>query len=113
MSTPATKGSTEVASTGSIASSHGGEMSLHQATLFDCTPMMTSRSKDVIVVDETALHHGPSNTYAKLNASIADLVHAEGLNFDLSEKARFQYMIHIAKFVPPGYDPPKSKLIFG
>jgi hypothetical protein len=75
--------------------------------------MMTSRSKDVIIADETASPHAPINIAAKLNAAIADLIHDEGLNFDLSEKARFQYMICLAKFAPPVYEPPKRKLIDG
>jgi hypothetical protein len=63
-----------------------------------------------IVVGETSSPHGPSNTAAKLNAAIKDLIHVEGLNFDLSEIARFQYMIHLAKFAPPEYEPPKRNL---
>jgi hypothetical protein len=99
ISTPAINGSTEVASTVSMASSHGENRSLYQASLFDCTPMMNSRSKDDIVVDETASPHGPSNTAAKISASRADLIRVEGLNVDLSKKARFQYMICAAKVV--------------
>jgi hypothetical protein len=113
MSTPTIKGSSEVASMVSIASSHGGEMSSYQATLLDCMPMMTSRSKYVIIADETASPHAPSSTASNLNAAIAHLIHAEGLNFYLSEKSRFQYMIYLATFAPPGYEPPKRKLIAG
>jgi hypothetical protein len=50
---------------------------------------------------------------ARLNAAIADLVHAQGLTFDLTETACFHRVIRLAKFAPPNYKPPKRKLAAG
>jgi hypothetical protein len=53
------------------------------------------------------------NPAARLNAAIADIVHAHGLPFTLSENGRFRRVIRLTKFAPPNYEPPKRKLVDG
>jgi hypothetical protein len=43
----------------------------------------------------------------------ADLIHAEALKFHLSETTCFKYVIRLAKFAPPDFEPPKRKFIGG
>jgi hypothetical protein len=75
--------------------------------LFDCAPTILSNGG--LVGQDDAV----GNAAAKLNAAIAALIHAEVLKFHLSETSRFQYVIRLAKFAPPDYEPPKCKLIGG
>jgi hypothetical protein len=51
------------------------------------------------------------NSSVRINAAIADRVHAHGLPFILSETARFHHVIRLAKFAPTKYEPPKCNLI--
>jgi hypothetical protein len=85
--------------------------SLH-TTLFECTPPHSfplSGRFDAEHEEEKTIN----NSGSKINAAIADIIHAHGLPFSLSEPPRFQRMLRLANFAPPGYEPPKRKLVGG
>jgi hypothetical protein len=81
-------------------------------TLFECTPphsFALSGRFDADHEEEKTV----KNSGSKLNAAIADIIHDHGLPFSLSESPCFERMLRLAKFAPPGYEPPNRKLVGG
>jgi hypothetical protein len=104
--------SVEIASGGDSFAAGGMVRTSLQPTLFECTPphsFALSGRFDAEHEEEKTI----KNSGSKLNAAIADMIHAHGLPFSLSESPRFQRMLRLAKFAPPGYEPPKRKLVGG
>ena len=50
---------------------------------------------------------------ATLSLAIADLIHSEGLAFSLSESARFNRVLRLARCVGSSYKPPNRKAVSG
>jgi hypothetical protein len=102
--------SVESASGGDSFAAGGMVSTSLRPTLFECTPphsfalfggFEAEHEEEKIV----------KNSGAKVNADIADMIHAHGMSFSLSESPRFQRMLRLAKFAPPRYEPPRWKLV--
>jgi hypothetical protein len=104
--------SVEIASGSNSFAAGGVVLTSIQPTLFECTPPHSFALRGGFEAeheDEKTI----KNSGLKLNAAIADMIHAHGLPFSLSKSPRFQHMLCLAKFTPPGYEPPRRKLVGG
>jgi hypothetical protein len=81
-------------------------------TLFECTPPHSFALRGGFEAEHEE-EKVVKNSGAKLNAAIADMIHAHSLPFSLLESPRFQRMLRLAKFAPPRYEPPRRKLVGG
>jgi hypothetical protein len=104
--------SVEIASGGNSFAAGGMVRTSLQPTLFECTPPHSFALRGGFEAEHEE-EKIVKNSGAKLNASIADMIHAHGLPFSLSESPRFQGMLRLTKFAPPGYEPPRRKLVGG
>jgi hypothetical protein len=104
--------SVESASGGDSFAAGGMVCTSLQPTLFECTPLHSFELSGGFEAEHEE-EKVVKNSGANLNAAIADMIHAHGLPFSFWESPRFQRMLRLAKFAPPGYEPPRRKLVGG
>jgi len=95
------------------STSHSASFNLkkHIASSAVSTSSLSSTGPNLLQAPLTGADNQSASSTSKLTMAIADLIHAEGLPFSLTEKPRFKNVLKLARCVTSSYKPPSRMAV--